>query len=51
MSEENFSQENLPKALVALSLSFSAGLVGIVGYVGGPALACSLATAWRITIG
>jgi uncharacterized membrane protein YoaK (UPF0700 family) len=34
MSAENFFQENLPKAVVALLLSFSAGLVDIVGYLG-----------------
>jgi uncharacterized membrane protein YoaK (UPF0700 family) len=34
MSAENFFQENLPKVVVALLLTFSAGLVDIVGYVG-----------------
>jgi uncharacterized membrane protein YoaK (UPF0700 family) len=34
MSEENFFQGNLPKAFAALLLTFSAGLVDIVGYVG-----------------
>jgi uncharacterized membrane protein YoaK (UPF0700 family) len=34
MSAEKNFQENLPKALVALLLSFSAGLVDMVGYIG-----------------
>jgi uncharacterized membrane protein YoaK (UPF0700 family) len=34
MSAENFFQENLPKAVIALLLTFAAGLVDIVGYVG-----------------
>ena len=34
MAAKNFFEEHLPKAVVALLLTFAAGLVDIVGYVG-----------------